>query len=110
MRSVGRGVLPLAVHAHEGHGLLAVLAAVACAHGCGPTRSSKSMAASAPTPSAPPARQALLLTAMAPVWSQGPQPVPPLQGTILFRIIVVESADAAAARATPSRPGADLRC
>ena len=38
---------------------------------------------------------ALLVAALAPVWTQGPQPVPPLQGTILFRIIVVESPDAA---------------
>ena len=38
---------------------------------------------------------ALLVAALTPVWSQAPQPVPPLQGTILFRIIVVESPDAA---------------
>jgi hypothetical protein len=38
---------------------------------------------------------ALLAATMAPLWSQAPQPATPLQGTILFRIIVVESADAA---------------
>src|SRR5688572_17888654 len=38
---------------------------------------------------------ALLVAALTPVGSQGPTPASPLQGTILFRIIVVESPDAA---------------